>query len=1126
MLKKLIKILLCFFVIITSHKNSFGQAQGTQTEFGKNRVQFKDFQWFYYRSSHFDTYYYKNGKEMGAMVGKIAEQNLKEIENILDYKLAGRIKILAYNKYSDLVQTNLGLVTDQQQNTGGVTQIVGNKLFIYFDGNTSHLYKQIRAGIAQVLINELLYGGNFQEKLSNSTLLTLPDWFLPGLTSYIAEEWNVQLDNELKDGINSGRYKKFNRIAEKDATVAGHSIWKYVVDNFGLASISNIVYMTRVNRNAESGFLYIVGLNFKELGPVWLEYYKKQYEKQDVGKTLPSKEFQFSHKKKKRTTKFKYDQFKISPDAKKYAYIINRNGRFTVYIYDLETEKTKKVFRTGMKSNSFISETTDPILSWHPSSLLLAVSYEKKSMPCINILNLADKKENVLIKMYKYEKILDFDYSSDGRRWVLSAIRNGQSDLYLYDIPSRRDEQLTNDWYDDLNPRYFERSNKIVFSSNRINDSLKKETYSIFSPVVNYDLFEYNLMTRSIELKRLTKTPYITESNPIELDTSVIAYLSDESGVINRSALKLDSTIDYIYDTTIFYYDTTIVVYKDSFVTTPLTNYSRNIINQDISKRSKRITDILSNIKQTQLFIIPNKQNVDSINLKQTPFSINKKKNQEQKLLKVEAQRVIDSTQKADSIYAASIKDSIIIVGDSTFVDTIANSKSYFFQSEFPRKKTDNTIAIKQKTNKGYSVIYVREKKENKSERIISLENVFSKSAPIPYLPEFSTSYLVSQIDNSLISNTYQQFTGVGPIFVNSSVNALIKVGTADLMEDYRFTGGFRLAGNLTIPEYFLSFENLKKRIDKQIIFYKQGGDEYQGIDAVRTNSYEFKYISKYPFNEQSAIKATIFYRRDERIILSTDSFSLNQPNFYNNNLGYRIEYIFDNTIYKGLNLYNGTRYKIYAEQFIDIDNTKNNMINLGFDARHYQKISRQIIFAGRFAASTSIADQKVMYYLGGVDSWIIPRFNNNIQIDQTRNYKYQALATNLRGFTQNIRNGNSFVVANTEIRVPVFAYFLNRPIKSDFVKNFQLVPFADVGAAWLGTNPFSDENRFNKIDVQGPPVIVKVVEPKFPIVGGFGWGARSRLLGYFIRFDMAWGVQNSMVEEKPVYYVSLSLDF
>ncbi len=490
-----------------------------------------------------------------------------------------------------------------------------------------------------------------------------------------------------------------------------------------------------------------------------------------------------------------------------------------------------------------------------------------------------------------------------------------------------------------------------------------------------------------------------------------------------------------------------------------------------------------------------------------------------------------DSIAKADSIRMQNITDSLLrLENDTSFADQKvigSGFDTYYFQSDFPREKSDKTVAVTQKTAKGYQIVYIKQR-ENKANNIksMSLDDFFKKSSPRPYTPEVSTNYVISQIDNSLITNTYQQFTGVGPIFINSNINALIKIGTADLMEDHRIVGGFRLSGNLTVPEYFLSYENLKKRIDKQFIFYKQGGDDFFGFAAVRTNSYEFKTILKYPFNEQQSLRGSVFYRRDETIVLGTDSFTLNIPNFYRSNIGFRLEYVYDNVRNKGLNLFNGTRYKIYVEQFKEVGNASENMINLGFDFRHYQKIHRQIIFASRVAGSSSIAKQKVMYYLGGVDGWLVPRFNNEIQVDRNRSYKYQALATNMRGFTQNIRNGNNFLVINTEVRVPVFAYLLNRPIKSDFIKNFQLMPFADLGAAWVGNDPFSYENRFNRIEVQGDPVNVIAIQSKFPIVGGFGWGARSRLLGYFVRFDMAWGVQNSTVAEKPVYYVSLSLDF
>lgn len=1125
-------ILLLVVGWMSSTQQIYAQAQGTQTEFGKNRVQYKDFQWFFYRSPHFDTYYYKDGKELAAMVGKIAEQNLKEIEDILDYKLEGRIKILSYNKLSDLKQTNLGLVTDQQQNTGGITQLIGDKLFVYFDGSAIELQKQIRTGIANILISEMLYGGNLQEKLSNATLLTLPDWFLPGLTSYIAEEWNIKLDNDLKDGIQSGRFKKFNRIAEKDVVVAGHSIWKYVVDNYGMASVSNIVYMTRVNRNAESGFMYIIGLDFKELGPLWLEYYKNLYKSEDLNKELFNKKEIFTHKNKKRKANLPYSQFKVSPDGKSYAYIVNKNGKYFVYIHDIKEKKTKKVFKTGMRASSFNLNGTEPILSWHPNSFFLAIAYEHKSKPFVQIVNLRDKKESVSANMYKYEKILDFDYSSDGRKWVISAVRNGQSDIFVYDIPSRRDEQITNDWYDDLYPRFIEKSSKIIFSSNRVRDSISVDAYSKFPMFNSYDLFIYDYDLRNPLLQRATNTPYINEIKPIEIDTSKVAFLSDESGIINRNILVFDSVLAFQYDTTIFWYDTTISVYRDTFSTYVASNYSRNILDHDQSKRSRRFTEIISNNNQTQLFVKPlNKNIADSSGIIYTPFSLKIRKNQEQKMAKFAEQQRQDSIARADSIRMQSITDSLLsLENDSAFTDQKvigSGFDTYYFQSDFPREKSDNTIAVTQKTARGYQIVYVKQR-ENKANNIktMSLDDFFKKSSPRPYTPIVSTNYVISQIDNSLITNTYQQFTGVGPIFINSNINALIKIGTADLMEDHRIVGGFRLAGNLTVPEYFLSYENLKKRIDKQFIFYKQGGDDYYGFAAVRTNSYEFKSILKYPFNEQQSLRTSVFYRRDETIVLATDSFTLNIPNYYRSNIGFRIEYVYDNVRNKGLNLFNGTRYKIYVEQFKEVGNASENMINLGFDFRHYQKIHRQIIFASRVAGSSSIAKQKVMYYLGGVDGWLVPRFNNEIQIDRERSYKYQALATNMRGFTQNIRNGNNFLVINTEIRVPVFAYLLNRPIKSDFVKNFQLMPFADLGAAWVGNDPFSYENRFNRIEVQGDPVNVVAIQSKFPIVGGFGWGARSRLLGYFVRFDMAWGVQNSMVAEKPVYYVSLSLDF
>ena len=153
------------------------------------------------------------------------------------------------------------------------------------------------------------------------------------------------------------------------------------------------------------------------------------------------------------------------------------------------------------------------------------------------------------------------------------------------------------------------------------------------------------------------------------------------------------------------------------------------------------------------------------------------------------------------------------------------------------------------------------------------------------------------------------------------------------------------------------------------------------------------------------------------------------------------------------------------------------------------------------------------------------PGFNYETPIDYSQNYYFQALATNLRGFDQNIRNGNTFALINSEIRLPVFRYLLNRPIKSDFIKNFQIVGFGDMGTAWNGSSPYDSTNALNrKVYVQTPFTVV-ITSQNEPIVGGIGFGLRSKLLGYFLRADWSWGIQNRELQPRKFYF-SLGLDF
>ncbi len=198
-------------------------------------------------------------------------------------------------------------------------------------------------------------------------------------------------------------------------------------------------------------------------------------------------------------------------------------------------------------------------------------------------------------------------------------------------------------------------------------------------------------------------------------------------------------------------------------------------------------------------------------------------------------------------------------------------------------------------------------------------------------------------------------------------------------------------------------------------------------------------------------------------VTLATDQISLELPNEYDHWAGLKTELVFDNTRNVGMNLYYGTCAINCLPNIINWWIEITSIAVVGFDIRHYQKISRTFIWANRIAGSTSLGNDNLIYYMGGVDNWLIPKFNYDTPIDYEQNYAYQTLATNMRGFNQNIRNGNSFVVINSELRFPLFQYFSKTPLSSSFLRNFQLVAFGDIGTAWTGVSPYSPENAFTQ---------------------------------------------------------------
>ena len=333
---KRIFFILFFIFIIFSENDAIAQFyNGSQTDFGKNRIQYQDFFWTYYTYEGYDVYFYEQGKELANYVSKSAKKQIDEVEKLFDYSFDEKIQFICYNRQSDFKQSNIGLNSQEEYNTGGVTRIAGSKIILYYEGDHAKLDAQIKSGVAEVLMNQMMYGGKVSEMFKNNTLLNLPEWYTKGLTSYVGTDWNSEIDNRVKDGILSGKYKNINRLEGEDARFAGHAFWKHIADNYGEAVFSNILYMTKVSRNIDNSVSFVLGISVRSLWKECFDSYTNKYSDRDNSKTMPQ---QNSILKKIKPTRV-YSQLKISPDGKYIVYTTNEMGQNNIRIYNVEKNK-------------------------------------------------------------------------------------------------------------------------------------------------------------------------------------------------------------------------------------------------------------------------------------------------------------------------------------------------------------------------------------------------------------------------------------------------------------------------------------------------------------------------------------------------------------------------------------------------------------------------------------------------------------------------------------------------------------------------------------------------------------------------------------------------------------------
>lgn len=1090
-MRKLLLLISCLFFCLQTNS----VAQSIATEFGKNRVQYHDdyHKWWMYETENFITYWYGKGKNIGQFVVQMAEYDHEDIQNVMEHRINDKIEIIVYLDQSDLKQSNIG-TSETFESSHGETTIIGNKMFVYFDGNHRNLRQQIRKGIANAYLNAMYTKGSLQEIVQNSLSLDLPEWFAQGIVDYIASDWNYLVEDELRDLWQQKKpnYKDFDKIARLRPRIAGHSFWYFVDQQYGVSTISNILYLTRLNRNLDNSFMFVLGQPYDAIKEEWQAFYDQLYEHEtdsfeDAGL---AEELPLSNK-----DHIPISMLRLSPDGSELAYSYNDIGKFWVKIFNLETQDEILLTRKGYRNNVQEPDYNYPLIAWHPTGDEVTIVFEHRDKITLLKKNLVTGEEMEQILPEDIQRVYSISYKND-LDYIMSASTDGYSNVHIYYSKGRQHEKLTNDYYDDIDAQFINLggTSGILFSSNRLTNDMLPVDMDTILPIHPFNTYFLPFDEKIGELIQLSATKIESERYPFLAADGKITYLSYSSGMKNR----------YVYD-------------GDENIHYPNSNKSRNIIrHHSVAGIDSYIYTLYENGAYRTFIEKPNwDSSVIPLQLSnalvQSAVSENETITPNYGVIKVEEKE--DETMKEGYLFQTHFEDppNVTPLDNANEVDTDV------FSNLFTINESDTLDA-------GQTGVI-----EFVSARAVAARSKFK-------LEDFTTS-----LDNGVLFEGLESYTQNQSELNNTPTGLLMKGIVKDLFEDYTITGGVRLPTGLNGLESFVIFDDNRGLIDKRYALYRKSLSNTQPdfifpTQKTKATSLLGLYRLKYPLDVYTSLRATAQLRFDRFFYLHSDEFSAGQFNQNEKRISLKGEYVFDNTIPKDDNVLWGTRYKAYVEiinrfeidtqQGFTFDASRGFTTIVGFDARHYIPILNHSILALRGAGATSFGSDKMLYYVGGVENWILSSFNQQIGVPPGKTFAYQTIAPHLRGFKTNIRNGSTFILGNTELRLPIFKYFSPRRIRSAFFRNFMLVGFFDIGTAWHGFSPSSDQNPINTATVNQAPVLsIDVRYFRDPLVMGYGTGLRATLLGYHIRVDYAWGIESRAVQD-PRLYFSIGLDF
>ncbi len=464
-------------------------------QFGKNsKIQYRDFNWKIYHATHFDVYYYEDEKHLLDRVVSFAESAYDHLSREFDYQIPKPTPLIFYRTHNEFQQNNI-ILNYIPEGLGAFASSVRNRMVLPVDMPDDQLLNLILHELTHIFQYHILYGGSAGKGITSSA----PQYINEGMASYYAADEDARDKMYLRDAVVNDNIPEIGGDSQPQGFFAyryGHAFFDYVEETYGKEGVLAFLLELRTTLGSRVGPAIERAFTEKpeDFSADFRRWLRRKYLPELVVTGEPG-DFGRRFRQEKGKAPVNAASPIASPSGDLIATFVRDRGEVDIVLYDTKTREKVKNLTKGFTTDVqyFIAQEIGEVprkmgrdLAFSPDGNQLAAFVRKEDSRKLAFVDVLRGGVRRLIDV-GVDQALNPAWSPDGTKIAFAGHRDGQFDIFEYDLNADVVTNLTNDKVYDGAPSYSPDGSSLVFSS-AAGDTIRIYRIDRSDPSVRYPL--------------------------------------------------------------------------------------------------------------------------------------------------------------------------------------------------------------------------------------------------------------------------------------------------------------------------------------------------------------------------------------------------------------------------------------------------------------------------------------------------------------------------------------------------------------------------------------------------------------------------------------------------------------